>query len=227
MGLWQFVKESLKEGYEEAKAEQQQELERYQTIKQAPITLEKKAIAYACPFRKVLMQSHLGDQAPHLYQLGMLSEKEKAETKNLLERDFAIRGGETASKQTTIEELEVLLTEAQAPDYSLVLTSASIQLYILTATVDVDYLTWEEIKAEAARLVEMIENETDTHSWQQFADRFLAGEEQLGINNSLGRKLLKSRVQWLLTDEESPWKVVPWSAVEVDSSSQFSGKSGV
>lgn len=215
MGLFSFIKNAIQEGIDEAKEELKQEAEEYQKYKNEPVTLEKKAIALACPFREILISSSLAGFAPHLYKLGVLTDKEKDEAKKLLSRDFNISNDENFKKYKDefINSLNVLISvnkENKDIYSSLVVASASIELYILTAGIDVGYVAWEDVQPAIIKLVETITKQSGTHSWEQFAKRFLEGEKEAGINNVLGRKVMQSRVKWLLSDEESPWINLKW-----------------
>ena len=216
MGIFSFIKESIQAGYEEAQEEHNQEVASYLQIKDSPVTAEKRALALACPFRKVLISSKMGGFSPHLYKLGVLDEKEKESTKKLLQRDLDITDMESLHQNTmnVILQLFAELENDEAGDkevlFDLLVAAASIDLYAITAGIDVGYVTWEEMSPHITMLMEVVLKQSDTHSWQQFGERFLRGERELGFNNALGRKLLESRVEWLLQDEESPWINIQW-----------------
>ena len=220
MGLIRFIKESIREGYEEAKQEHQQELELYQQIKQEPISLEKMAIALACPFREILMSTNFAGNAPHLYKLGMLTDKEKADTRQMLEQNFAIT--DATDFQNELNEMaEITFSIAENcqnnrhrdnPDYVPMYTAmACISLFQILAGIDVEYMKWEKAQPYIDKLVNSILQLDELNSWDKYASYVLKGEEEMEINGVLGRKVIKLRINWLLTDEESPWINMPWN----------------
>ncbi|GCF94956.1 hypothetical protein NRIC_28470 [Enterococcus florum] len=215
MGLLRFIKESIKEGYDEAKAEHEQGAATYQELKAAPITLEKKALALACPMREVLLSSDMGGFSPHLYKLGMLDSKQKKEARDLLARDFDIYGKEEIEHNQLIQARQKLFAEwekdDQEVDTATLLTLANVHLYILTTAIDADYITFDQVQTDISTLVDTLTQKLHVDSWQTYAALFKQGEEQLAINNRLGRKLIHSRIRWLLEDEESPWVNLNWA----------------
>ena len=216
MGLFKFIKEAIQEGVNEAKEEMAAEKRQYQDIKEAPVSVEKKMVAYACPLREVLISSSLAGSKPHLYKLGMLDDREKKSVRELLIRDFDIHNAQDVKEKAIALSFSSLITQLESAGdedgSSVKLALTSIQLYIYAAAVDVEYVTFSEIESDALKMIDKIENECGVDSWAAFAEAFTQGERVLQLNNSLGQRVIQSRIKWLLEDEESPWSAMTWAA---------------
>lgn len=213
MGIFKFFKEAFEEGAQEAKQEHAEELALYEELKNSNQNkVEKTAVALACPFRELLISSNLAGKSPHLFKTGMLIEKDKQNAQKMLQRDFDINNIQTLEVNSN-EFAQVLNNiPKEAPEYSSIQVAiSSIQLYIFTAAIDIGYITWEQAKPKIIHYINNILQIKAITSWQIFADYFTRGEETLGLNNAMGRKLIKTRINWLLSNEDSPWLNLNWN----------------
>lgn len=221
--LWGSLTEGINEGIEEAKREKLAKDGLKESLIRSPLTLEKHAIAFACPFREIMINSLDSGFSAHLYGFGHLSDKEKDSLKSLLIRDFGITDGKTAlvaigsligpwtdqDKEETQEQAEAL--EAfRSVEY--VTFSCSTSFYILTSAIELGYLDQKEEEGVMESLANAI-LDLDLNSWEDFGNMFMAGEKIVGINNPAGRRFFKTSIKRLLNDEKSPWVNMPWENV--------------
>jgi hypothetical protein len=84
--------------------------------------------------------------------------------------------------------------------------------FAVTSAADAGYLEKGEVieaLASVNRYVrDLLPREDD--NWEVFAKAFLFGEEEAGLNNDKGRKLLHKFVSYLQGKEGSPWNNVPF-----------------
>lgn len=221
--LWGSLTEGINEGIEETKREKLASDGLRESLVRSPLTLEKHALAFACPFREIMIDSSDSGFSPHLYGFGYLSDKEKNSLKGLLIRDFDITDGKTAlvavgsligpwtgqDEEETQEQAEAL-EPFRSVEY--MTFSCSTALYILTSAIELGYLDQKEEEGVMRSLVVAI-LDLELTSWKDFGDMFTAGEKIVGINNPVGRKFFKMSIKRLLNDEKSPWVNLPWENV--------------
>lgn len=251
--MFKFIKENLidpiKEGWEEGKAELEEEKRtKEQNTAQAKIQIqqlpfpEKFVLALAAPFRAVFLEKYFSlfsfdPEEPteiylNMYQLGILTEKEKSQLSNAIQRDFGISDQPTAlenififsllfndsgsdclplddSKYDDIISSIKLLHESgefgKNGEYAL---GISIIAYIITSCVDLEIFSKEEGNNEIAKLIPIAQKHY--HSWSLFGQDFLKGDQALKLNHALGHKVLSKVVATLLKDKGSPWNQVSW-----------------
>lgn len=198
------AKEGLEEGREEARAELAAEKAAAEKVRKdigeiKTPTLENVAIALSCPLRSVLTS---GSEL-RLFRFNQLSEEERESLKKLLKRDFGI------TQQGDIEEVIEEWRSVHVLEGGLAerIFLASLNLYLLTSAVDVQYVDFSSVEALCERYASEILYEEDVNSWEKFANLYMEGE---CINNFLGRRYLQKNIDSLLKDELSPWKLLRW-----------------
>ncbi|WP_392563604.1 hypothetical protein RHO13_09750 [Orbus wheelerorum] len=212
MGIFKFLKEAYQEGVAEGKQELMNELKLYEEIKNNNNIMEKSAIALACPFREIHVSSALANKSPHLFKTGVLTDKNIKAVKKILLRDFDIYDTQTLSINSQKFDETLNLMDENCDEYAPVIVAvSSIKLHIFTASIDVGFTTWSESKVEITSCIKNILQIEDITSWQKYADYFLLGEKVLGLNNSLGRKLIKTSINGLLSNDDSPWLNLNWN----------------
>ncbi len=211
--MFKFIKElieSFKEGIKESKAElKAEEQAEYQAVheliskfkQQGKPTLENLSLALSCPFRSVLTSG----EPIRLMEFGQLKEKEVESLRKLLKRDFEIK--DATDVFNVLEELEDAHDEEDNLSRSVFLSG--LNLYILTSSVEVGYIAFEEIEELCREEISFISSHVD--SWQQFGELFMEGE---CINNAAGRLFLKKNIQLLLKEETSPWYIFSWESIQ-------------
>lgn len=203
--LIESFKEGIEEGKAELKAEEQAEYEAVEGLiskfkEQGKPTLENLSLALSCPFRSVLTSG----EPIRLMEFGQLNEKGVKSLRKLLKRDFGIKDATDVSN--VLEELE----DAHAEEHNLARSVflSGLNLYVLTSSVDVGYIAFEEIEELCREEISFISSHVD--SWQQFGELFMEGE---CINNAVGRLFLKKNMQLLLKEETSPWCIFSWESI--------------
>lgn len=232
--LWGSLTEGINEGIEETKREKLASDGLRERLIQPTFTLEKHVIAFACPFREIMITSRDSGFSPHLYGFGYLNDKEKLSLKGLLIRDFNITDGKTAlvaienlirpwtdqGKEETQEQAKTLEPFRSAEYMTF---SCSTACYILSSAIDLNYLNQKEEDGIMKFLVGTI-LELDLGSWKNFGSMFIAGEKIVGINNPAGRRFFKMGLKRLLTNETSPWVTIPWNNLGLNEKSNPESK---
>jgi Protein of unknown function (DUF1266) len=80
--------------------------------------------------------------------------------------------------------------------------------YLVTATVGIGRADRALADALLSPIARLAVSQYD--DWSSYAERYNAGEKIGNLNNFLGRKLLSSATQDLLTEPMSPWRTHPW-----------------
>ena len=197
---------------------------------------EKFGTALCAPFRTVffgdwfsLFKSEKEDLTMplHLYKFGkypQLEEKSK-ELSNLLKRDFAIVDRESSLKMLKaffdlahidINETILVTTENAIVDKSMWDMSktgastllSSVSSHIITASTDIGFLDKEEAIELLKRIIDYTKE--NNSSWENYADNFIIGEKNVGLNNSIGRKVLSKYINYLKEKKGSPWNNIMW-----------------
>lgn len=203
-----FFKEIKDELAEEAAEKAKADEEKLATILALPNSLERQAIALACPLRSFFIMTEWPPL--YLHQLGVLSDRQKVDLAKYLERDFDVTDEDSfhlALGKWVLGGLAWSLDDLEA--FQDVQTfHASVGLYLLTTSVDLGYVTFEDYQVLAAFLVQAIANRHQT--WEEFAQ---AIEAEDFINHGLGKKILTKESQSLLAadNETSPWRLLAWS----------------
>lgn len=200
------IKEAIKEGLEEAKAEVIAENEAKEEIQNRVLSqempdIENISLALSCPFREMLTT---GDNL-RLFAFGQMDEKEKQSFRKLLYRDFEIQ--DEASMKQAIDKMDNMLN---AEGISNTVFRAAINIYIITSSADLGFITFADYQEKCQKNIEEITMNEAIDSWEAFAEQFMEGE---CINNTLGRKLLQSSMKKLLNEKDSPWVIFPWHKI--------------
>lgn len=240
----------IKEGWEEGKAELEQEkrIKEEETaqakiqIQQLPFA-EKFVLALAAPFRAVFLEKYFSvfafdPEEPieiylNMYQLGILTEKEKSQLSKFFQRDFGIIDKKTAQENIAIFSLlfnydESLLSSLDNSKYTDMISSLkllhetgeirengevalglSLVASIITSCIDLEIYSPQEGKNEIAKLIPFAQKHY--HNWTIFGQDFLKGDKSLKLNHTLGHKILSKVVDNLLKDTGSPWNQVSWA----------------
>lgn len=170
-------------------------------------TLEKIALAFACPFRAVQINSEYDTQSPHLFKLGQLKSEDRKSLQECLNRDFKLSVESADAKKDMINILEQLAVSGWDPVFRM-----SIQLHVLTACADLEIVDFNQYANLAFGLIQEIVR-CSLWSWEDYADAFLKGEKKAHLNNFIGRCLLKYCTGQLLEGKGSPWIVNPWGDI--------------
>lgn len=80
--------------------------------------------------------------------------------------------------------------------------------YLVTATVGIGRAERAQADALLSPIARLAVSQYD--DWTDYAERYNAGEKLGNLNNLLGRKLLSSATNDLLTEPASPWRTHPW-----------------
>ncbi|UUV20866.1 DUF1266 domain-containing protein [Paenimyroides aestuarii] len=211
----------------------QRELEQ-KLIQNTPFQ-ESFGTALGAPFRSILFGDWVSvfdknkdsEKYPiHLYTFGEYQGKEErfSDFKMALKRDFGIVDTESCKKtladffalaQISTEHtlLEAIEGNANSIFWNLEKQGANalyaaVLSHIITASTDVQFIQ----KEEALRLLEKINEfvRPNYSNWEDFGVDFLIGEQNIGLNNALGRKFLKKTVGFLQDKKGSPWKNLEW-----------------
>lgn len=216
--MFSFLKEiveSFKEGMEEGREEfveeeklAVEERNRYELKKKASVTMERRALAFACPMRWHLINSGQGNLEPHLYKLGELKPAEQDSVRKILLRDFDID-----DNADTVDIDNVLIDFSDGFNKDCVadlVFKSSVELYIITACVDVGYIKFSDYQNDIEFFIGDICS-CNLKSWEEFGEKFIEGEDKYGSNDFCGKKFLEHGVKHLLTHAESPWVNLSWS----------------
>ncbi|MDR0264150.1 MAG: DUF1266 domain-containing protein [Sphingobacterium sp.] len=86
--------------------------------------------------------------------------------------------------------------------------AVAVTSYIVTSATDVGYLS----KPIALTILKNLSLYAKKHfsDWLLFADHFLEGENQVGLNNKIGKSYLKRYIGYLKGKKGSPWNNVEW-----------------
>lgn len=164
----------------------------------------------------------------HLYTFGNYPklEEHKNDFKKVLKRDFGITDKETCleilsllfeigavKKNDTILKSIEITNELDGhmwdmtKDGSKALLSAVLS-HIVSASVDVGYID----KVNALNFMQNIILYVKEHcsNWETYASDFFIGENNIGLNNKIGKSYLKKYVGYLKDKKGSPWNNIPW-----------------
>jgi hypothetical protein len=222
--MFKFFKElvdSVKEGMAEGKAELAQEAADREAVQQktnatlatrlaASSRFENFVVALAAVYRQTFAPD-LDDareaqrSAVHLLCIGIPPAEVEA-WKKLLARDFSVTNGQEV-EIAVAEIIDDLASQDSDDDLALWIGRAA---HLATGAAAVGHSTPEEaldwLEPAAELAIERFSG------WDDYAQRFLAGERNAPGSNIVGRKLLASVTEKLLADELSPWKAVAWPA---------------
>lgn len=214
MGIYHNFRDSVGE-YKTVGQRRKFEDIQFQNLKHGPVTLEKVAIALACPLRSLMMDSQLAGKLPHLYALGWLDSKEIKRVKRSLQRDFYVDSPKEFLENSQDlsfngawlrEKAESFVTqEEQRRLGAMVVAYASIELHGLLAGIDVGYASWEQLEPVIIQRVETITSTCEVNTWLNFADHFHDGERQLRFTD-FSECDLSAELYALLKDRDSPWR---------------------
>lgn len=234
-------KEGIAEGKEELKQEAAaKENENQNDFAQIEAIAydEKFGTALGAPFRVVvfgdwftLFKSSDDDTTTplHLYTFNEYPAKEKHEKElaKLMERDFDIHDTESCKsilasyfKTANIDTNQTILEGLTDPSVDEDMWDVSkegvpalicaVTSHIITASTDIGYIT----KNEALILLNKVNNyaKQNYNDWHTYADAFMLGDENIGLNNAAGRGVLKKFISYLKTKKGSPWNTISWNA---------------
>lgn len=170
-------------------------------------TLEKMALAFACPFRAVQINSEYDTQSPHLFKLGQLKSEDRKSLQECLDRDFGLSINADNVKKNIFDTLEHLANYGWDPVFRI-----SIQLHILTACADLEIVEFDQYTDLVLGLIQEIVR-CNIWSWEEYAEAFIKGEKKAHLNNFIGRCLLKYCTGRLLEGKGSPWVVHSWEDI--------------
>lgn len=177
--------------------------------KEVPL-LEHMAIALACPFRAIQIDTEREGISPHLQKLGCLDDETKESLKSVLNRDFDL-----VFDAEDVESVEIQMLDCLSPivagEGGIVLKS-SISLHIITACIDLGYVQFDDCRNLILYYMKEIRN-CNFHSWNEYAEQFLKEEKESKLNTGLGRILFKYQTGRLLEKKDSPWTNVPWKTL--------------
>lgn len=222
--MFKFFKElvdTVKEGMAEGRAELAQETADRQAAQQennaalaarlaASSRFENFAVALAAVYRQTfapdLKEAREAQRsAVHLMCVGIPPDEVEA-WKKLLARDFSVSNGDEAESAVT-EIVDGLAAQASDDDLALWIGRAA---HLATGAAAVGYTSAEEALDWLEPAMELAIERFS--GWDHYAQSFLAGERNAPGSNVVGRKLLASVAEKLLSDELSPWKTVAWPA---------------
>jgi hypothetical protein len=169
-----------------------------------------------------------GSYPVHLYQFG--NYPRQAEYRNefvkLLKRDFAIEDRESCFQILAAYfnllgiKIKGIVLEGREDQIGSVswdigkpgvdALAVAVVSHIVTAATDVDYLS----KPVAMEMLKSLSSYARLHfvDWSSFSDKFLEGEQQIGLNNNIGKSYLKRYIGYLREKVGSPWKNVVWNS---------------
>ncbi|MCJ8155721.1 DUF1266 domain-containing protein [Chryseobacterium sp. SSA4.19] len=233
-------KEGVAEGKAELaqeKAQKETEINADKDLINTTSDHEKFGTALGAPFRIVIFGDwftlfNLTDDDEiypvHLYKFGEYPklEKHRNEFINVLRRDFDISG-----RASCIEVLASYFDAARMDKSETILNGISpekidpdmwnpekegvqalicaVLSHITSASTDVGYLQ----KEEALDILGKVNAYAKEHytDWGNFSEEFLAGESNIGLNNSAGKSMLKKYIGYLKTKKGSPWNNISWA----------------
>lgn len=163
----------------------------------------------------------------NLYQFGNnnLSEKQKKTLSNVLNRDFGIHNSETSLqiiygffKCININTVDIVLDNNIPKQIDLEKWNnnktgfnaviISVITHIICGSCDIKYINKELANKLLFRIHSYAKN--NYSDWKTFSDDFLIGDKEIGLNNKLGRSVIKKHIETLLNKETSPWNTVKW-----------------
>lgn len=228
------AKEEMAQEATEEKIIKEKELQEVNDIPNIPYA-EKFGTALGAPFRVVIFgdwmtifnKAEENEKYPvHLYTFGSYLQRAKYEKdlQQCIERDFDIIDNSSAihtlsaffthaglSKQDTILEntyhrLGLDMWNLDLPGVPAVM--ASVLSHIISAATDSGYLE----KQDALQILDKVIAYAKIHydNWTDFETNFLIGEQNVGLNNSLGRSVLAKYTKFLSEKKGSPWQNIEW-----------------
>ena len=228
------AKEGWQEGLDEVAAEETNSIQPGGFTEAPDVAhAESFGVGLAAPFRVVtfgdwfsVMDKNKGDDQypPHLYQFGDYPtlEEKRGELAASIKRDFGIEGRESClnilaglyrlldlpTANTPMEGYEGEAFEWKMDQPHAAVLATVVAAHVATAGTDVGYLPKAEAQAVLDDLRQFIQPRyTD---WHAFGDAFLLGEQNVGLNNAMGRKVLTKYVGYLRAKPGSPWNNLAW-----------------
>lgn len=233
------VAEGIAEGKEEMIKEKESEdpyRESKNKIHDIP-AIESFGTALGAPFRVVVFGNWYtlfgfteeDEHYPlHLYSFGDYQELEekKKEFQTLMSRDFDITDRNSCLamlssyfKLIGVEfpgDLAEINHESHPIDEKMwdlskegaTALAISVMSHIVTASADLKYLN----KQESLRMLEKLKEYAvqNFSNWEDYGEKFILGEKNVGLNNPIGRSMLTKYVNYLKTKKGSPWNNIEW-----------------